>query len=194
MKLYSMLCASPNGMGVRGRMNTFIWMAESLCCWHEATTTLLISYTPIQNKKFEKNSSFSITFSIHPAFHPRRWHLFINTLSLGSKSSPSMCSSGNIAQGKWNRLKWVWDQNMANRDFPGAPVGETLCSQCRGPRFDPWWGTRSHMLQPRVHMPQLKILHATTKMEDITWDPAQPNKYFSKRTIGTPHRHTLPHV
>ena len=26
-------------------------------------------------------------------------------------------------------------------------------------------GTRSHMLQLRVHMPQLKILHATTKTQ-----------------------------
>ena len=23
-------------------------------------------------------------------------------------------------------------------DFPGGPVAETLHSQCRGPRFDPW--------------------------------------------------------
>ena len=26
------------------------------------------------------------------------------------------------------------------RDFPGGPVAKTLCSQCRGPRFDPWLG------------------------------------------------------
>ena len=26
------------------------------------------------------------------------------------------------------------------RGFPGGPVAETLCSQCRGPRFDPWSG------------------------------------------------------
>ena len=24
------------------------------------------------------------------------------------------------------------------RDFPGGPVGRTLCPQCRGPRFNPW--------------------------------------------------------
>ena len=29
---------------------------------------------------------------------------------------------------------------MAQRDLPGSPVGKTLCSQCRGPRFDPWLG------------------------------------------------------
>ena len=23
-------------------------------------------------------------------------------------------------------------------DFPGGPVARTLCSQCRGPGFDPW--------------------------------------------------------
>ena len=26
------------------------------------------------------------------------------------------------------------------QDFPGGPVGKTLCSQCRGPRFDTWSG------------------------------------------------------
>ena len=25
-------------------------------------------------------------------------------------------------------------------DFPGVPVAKILCSQCRGPRFDPWSG------------------------------------------------------
>ena len=25
-------------------------------------------------------------------------------------------------------------------DFPGGPVGKTLCSPCRGPGFDPWSG------------------------------------------------------
>ena len=27
---------------------------------------------------------------------------------------------------------------LVSRDFPGGPVGKTLRSQCRGPRFDPW--------------------------------------------------------
>ena len=27
-----------------------------------------------------------------------------------------------------------------SEDFPGGPVARTLCSQCRGPRFDPWSG------------------------------------------------------
>ena len=25
-------------------------------------------------------------------------------------------------------------------DFPGGPVAKTLCSQCRGPGFNPWSG------------------------------------------------------
>ena len=27
-----------------------------------------------------------------------------------------------------------------NQDFPGGPAVKTLCSQCRGPGFDPWSG------------------------------------------------------
>ena len=36
-----------------GRMDTCICMAESLLCSPESITTFLISYTPIQNKKFK---------------------------------------------------------------------------------------------------------------------------------------------
>ena len=48
-----MLCASLDGSGVWGRMGICICMAESLCYSPETTKTLLIGYTPIQNKKFK---------------------------------------------------------------------------------------------------------------------------------------------
>ena len=51
----SMLCGSLGGRGVWGRMDTRIRMAESLCYPSETITTLLIGYTPIQNKKFKRN-------------------------------------------------------------------------------------------------------------------------------------------
>jgi len=51
----SMLCGSLDGRGIWGRMDTRIFMAKSLCCPPETITTLLIGYTPIQNKKFLKN-------------------------------------------------------------------------------------------------------------------------------------------
>ena len=53
MGLYSVLCGSLGGTGVWGRMDTCLRMAESLCCSPETTTISLISYTPIQNKKFK---------------------------------------------------------------------------------------------------------------------------------------------
>ena len=42
--LCSMLCGSLNGREVWGRMDTCIWMAESLHCSPETITTLLIGY------------------------------------------------------------------------------------------------------------------------------------------------------
>ena len=39
------------GGGIQGRMDTLICMPEPLCCSPKTTTTLLISYIPIQNKK-----------------------------------------------------------------------------------------------------------------------------------------------
>ena len=45
---------SLDGRGVWGRMDTCICMAEFLCYWPETSTTLLIGYTPTQNKKVLK--------------------------------------------------------------------------------------------------------------------------------------------
>ena len=47
MELCSMLCGSLDGMGVWGRVDTSLYMAESLGCPPETVTTLLISHTPI---------------------------------------------------------------------------------------------------------------------------------------------------
>ena len=51
MELCPVLCGSLGGRGVWGRMDTGTRMAESLFCWPEIITTLLVGYTPIQNKK-----------------------------------------------------------------------------------------------------------------------------------------------
>ena len=48
------VCGRLDGRGVWGRMDTCICMAESLCCSPETITTLFISYTSIQTKKFKK--------------------------------------------------------------------------------------------------------------------------------------------
>ena len=52
---------------------------------------------------------------------------------------------------------------QATRDFPRGAVAKAVCSQRTGPGSIPGQGTRSHMLQLRVCMPQLKIPHAATK-------------------------------
>ena len=59
---------SLDGRGVWGRKDTCVCMAESLCCSPEAVTTLLIGYTPIQNKKFEKKKrkNFFYLFTAFP--------------------------------------------------------------------------------------------------------------------------------
>ena len=42
-------------------MDTHIHMAESLCCPPKTITTLLISYTPIENTELEKNLIGTVT-------------------------------------------------------------------------------------------------------------------------------------
>ena len=53
MELCSMLCGSLDGRGIWGTMDTCVCMTESLCCSLKTVTTLSISYSPIQNKKFK---------------------------------------------------------------------------------------------------------------------------------------------
>ena len=43
---------SLDGRQVWGRMDTCLYLAESLRCSPETTTTLLICYSPLQDKKF----------------------------------------------------------------------------------------------------------------------------------------------
>ena len=50
----SQCCGSPDGRGVWGRMDAWIYVTESLCCSPEAITTLLISYISMHNKKLLK--------------------------------------------------------------------------------------------------------------------------------------------
>ena len=54
MELCSVLCVTwqPGWKGSLGGMDTCVCTAESLCCSPETITTLIIDYTPKQNKKF----------------------------------------------------------------------------------------------------------------------------------------------
>ena len=55
MELYSILCAGLDGRRAWGRMDVCIYVAESLHCSSESTTTPLIGYTAIQNVLGVKN-------------------------------------------------------------------------------------------------------------------------------------------
>ena len=50
-------------------MDTCLWLAESLRCSPETNTTLLIGYTPTQNKKnfpYIDNKNFPVICKLHP--------------------------------------------------------------------------------------------------------------------------------
>ena len=49
-----MLCGSLDGREICERMDTYIVMAETLCCPPEIITKLLRGYTPIEKKKLKK--------------------------------------------------------------------------------------------------------------------------------------------
>ena len=68
------------------------------------------------------------------------------------RSQSSKCSKGGPPLGTSASfmLKKLWD-------FPGGPVSKALCSQCRGPGFNPWSGNY-------IPHAATKSSHATTKV------------------------------
>ena len=64
MEFCSMLHGSLDGRGVWERTDTCTCMAESVCCSLETITTLVISYSPLQNKKFFKKNYVFSTFNV----------------------------------------------------------------------------------------------------------------------------------
>ena len=54
------------------------------------------------------------------------------------------------------------------REFPSGPLAKTLHSHCRGLRFSPGQGSRSHILQLIICMSQVKISRAIRKIEHPT--------------------------
>ena len=87
MEPYSMLCASLDGSGVWGRMDTCICMAESLCCSLETSTTLLSGYQfssvaqwscptlcdPMDWLKYTRPPCPSLTPRVYSKSCPLRW-------------------------------------------------------------------------------------------------------------------------
>ena len=58
------------------------------------------------------------------------------------------------SDGEANRLE-IQTKESDLVDFPDGPVAKTLCSQCRGPRFNPWSGNySSHASAERSHVLQ----------------------------------------
>ena len=54
-----MLCGSLDGRGVWGRMDTCMYMAESLCCSHETIRTLFINWLGFPSGSVGKESACS---------------------------------------------------------------------------------------------------------------------------------------
>ena len=76
MELCSVLGGSLDGRGVLGRTDTFICMAESHHCSPETVTSMLISYTPIQNKtlkiKIKCTDTIQCCEKSRDAYNPQR--------------------------------------------------------------------------------------------------------------------------
>ena len=97
-----------------------------------------------------------------------------------SHKGPSYMSHGCRQAKAQTRSEKGWQTIGNSWDFNGGPVAKIPHSQCRELQGAiPGWGTRSYMSQLRVHMLQLKILHAITKTQRY-----QINKYFLKTGLA----------
>jgi len=54
------------------------------------------------------------------------------------------------------------------RDSSGGPAAKTPHSQCRGPKFNSWWGTTSHRPQLKVPAATGKVPHAQLRLSAAT--------------------------
>jgi len=97
-ELCSMLCGSLDGRAVWGRMDTCICMAESPCCSPGTITTLLISYTPIQNKKFlkKKKKQLHVTLSVLVPIGDKLHSLSNNKAKAASEFLAGRCSCSPV--------------------------------------------------------------------------------------------------
>ena len=99
-----------------------------------------------------------------------------------------------------NLFKMIWAKNLTvlhrNIKYWGLRLHNP---DAGGSDSIPGQGTRSHMLQPRIHMPQLKMLHAATKMEDPTnktnsTQKKKKKKFFLKYILPSINMHCISKV
>ena len=112
------LQVSPNVLGLQ--VSTLIQNEAEMSCPHQTLSSLQI---------FEQNSC------VH-CF--KLLNFKINLLCCPSNTNTKWRQSFQKKQ-VLPHVKGCWRQNkmMAEGDFPGGPVAETPCSQCKGPGFDP---------------------------------------------------------
>ena len=88
------------------------------------------------------------------------WGFFLTCLTISAQalSGSSLSSLGHsillVLLLKCSCTVLSFKKTLHPWDCAGGPVARTPCSQCRGPI--PGQGMRSHMLQLRVHVPQLR--------------------------------------
>ena len=138
-----MLCSSLDGRGIWGRMDICIHVAESLCFLLETITTLLITYTPIQNQKFGKKQKW----------HPR--------ILSGDPLMPGPCRAGKV----WGA------RQMQVLPLGGWGVGVMIqeADSMEETQLDGPWGTKLGGFQPREDRCQEQAWHIVGAQRPSPW-------------------------
>ena len=76
-------------------MGSYIHMAESLRCSPKTNTTLLISYTPTQKKKFKRKKKVGKPWYIHKTFWEHLKYLGLLSFYRVNTWIPGLCLPGN---------------------------------------------------------------------------------------------------
>ena len=76
--------------------------------------------------------------------------------------------------------KHAFNKGVKVRDFSGGPVSKTPCSQCKGPRSDPWAGA-SPVAQLVKNLPAMQ----ETWVRSVGWeDPLEKGKVTHSRILA----------
>ena len=130
-QLCSILCGSLGGRGVWGRTNTHLCTAESFCCPLETIATLLIGYTPIQDRKLKKKECFKLDSDKWTPSAPRLGQEKMRCLPGGS--IPVLrCPEcpGGIASILWDTSSSL---GVSLLRLPGAPFSTVFSQQVPSP-------------------------------------------------------------
>ena len=130
--------------------NFFTLLVSFLPCWPPLVPSCLLPSTFLITFHLYLHCFYSLILSCD-----FKYHLYADNLTT------------------WSCLHYEAIKRVGSRDFPGSPVAETLCSQCRVPGFNPWLGNWIPHATTKTQRSQINNFFQLKK-KDLKWERLHP--------------------